>query len=66
MEFKYNSKLFIKIKESGITQVELAKKIGIQPYELSYIISGRMNPKEEEIKALSKALKCEISEIFDE
>lgn len=51
-------------KKKGITQVELASKIGKSPTALSQIIKGRYNPSPETLKMLSEVLEVPLPVIY--
>lgn len=50
-------------KEKGITQKELASKIGITPVGLNKSING--NPTKETLEKIADCLEVDISELFD-
>lgn len=52
-------------KEKGLTQVELAKKVGISSNYYARIERDEENPSLEVFKDIAKALKVKSSEILD-
>ena len=59
-----NLKLKKKIEESGLKKTHIAMKAGINPSELSHMLSGRINATAEEKKDISNVLKCRVEDIF--
>ena len=51
------------LKQKGITQRELAKRMGIHPESLTRILAG--NPTMSTLGNLAKALEVEMSELFE-
>lgn len=51
-------------KEQGITQKELAEKIGITPVGLNKAING--NPTKTTLEKVAKALNVKVSDLFAE
>ena len=51
------------LKQKGITQIELAKKIGITPSALLQSITG--NTSVSRLKELAEALNVSIGELFE-
>ena len=54
------------IFRSGRLQREIARAAGISEADLSRIVRGRMNPTEDEQKAIAKALRQPIDRLFSE
>ena len=52
-------------KQKGITQEELAGKMGISPKYLSSIERGKENPTLNTLINLAQSLNIQISELFD-
>lgn len=52
------------IFRSGKSQREIAQLTGIQEADLSRIVRGRMNPTEDEQKALARVLKQDRESLF--
>lgn len=52
-------------KEKGLTQVQLAKKVGISSNYYARIERDEENPSLEVFKDIAKALKVKSSEILD-
>lgn len=48
----------------GVTQLDLALEIGVSDTQISLVERGRIEPSDELIAALAKALKTTPSEIF--
>ena len=59
-----NRKLKQLIRESGKTQGQLAKEIGIPEARLSRIIHGYINPRKSEEEAIAVALGILTVEVF--
>lgn len=51
--------------ELGMTQAELADKLGIKPAALSRWENGRVIPKIDALLKLSKALDCTVEDLID-
>lgn len=51
--------------DKGITQVELAQRIGVSFQSLNYWISGKRNPSLKSIEHLSKELGMSTDEIIN-
>jgi len=52
--------------EKEISQIELADKTGIWNSRLNMIVNGWCRPTEEQAKAISKAIKMPVKELFGE
>lgn len=59
-----NTKLKQLIKESGKTQGQLAKEVGIPEARLSRIIHGYINPRKSEEEAIARSLEILTVEVF--
>ncbi len=59
-----NFQLKIAMLQSGLKQIELARKLGIGEALCSKIINGWVNPKDELKKSISKILGKPIEELF--
>lgn len=66
MQKKYEPMLKLKLKrvEKGLTQKELAKKIGITQNALSMCELGVSFPKKKTLDKLAEALGCNISDLI--
>ena len=53
-------------KEKGMTQKELAKKLGFSPSHLGQYENGYRNPKPSTVKKIADALEVPVSQIFEE
>ena len=51
--------------ELGITQEELAEKIGVSRVYVGYVEQGRNTPSLEILEKIAKALKIKLSELFE-
>lgn len=51
-------------KKLGLSQEELAEKLGVGHQALSRIEQGKMAPKMERLPLLAKSLKCSIADLF--
>lgn len=60
----YNRNLKIKILDSGKSQRELAKEIGIPESHLSMVLHGRYNLTAEQQFRIAEILGCGVDEIF--
>lgn len=63
---KYKPMLRLKIKrlEKGLTQDELAKKVGVIKVTISNYETGLRFPRKEILDKLAVALECESSELI--
>lgn len=59
-----NVALKLAIFGSGITQIRIAKQIGIHESRLSRIIRGHDEPSEAEKKAIARVLRRPVTELF--
>ena len=59
-----NITLKIKILESGISQFQLARILGISDANLSKIVNGWINPPGYIKSSIAKAIGCDPSDIF--
>lgn len=64
MKTSFGTWLKAAIKEKGISQVELARLIGVQPPQVSHIISGDRGTTPENIVAIARALQLPAEEVF--
>lgn len=66
MERKYEPMLKLKLKriEKGLTQGELAKKIGISQNALSMCELGIHFPKKKTLDKLAEVLDCKIADLI--
>lgn len=51
-------------KKLGLSQEELAEKLGVGHQALSRIEQGKMAPKMERLPILAKSLHCTVSDLF--
>ena len=51
-------------KQNGLTQKELAEKVGLSPVGLSKAING--NPTKETLERIAAALNVPVTELFDQ
>jgi transcriptional regulator with XRE-family HTH domain len=49
----------------GLTQLQLAEKVGTKEIEISRIETGRLSPKEELKRRVAEALRKPTFELFD-
>ncbi|GAB6193138.1 helix-turn-helix transcriptional regulator [Desulfocastanea catecholica] len=66
MRTKKNIKINIEMAKANMTQGRLASLAGIPRPTLNQIISGRINPTEEEKRMIAEALNNSVEEIFHE
>lgn len=59
-------KLKIVLVSKGIKQKDLAEQTGIKEDILSGIVTGRINPKPEEMKVIREAVKDRSRDLFKE
>jgi DNA-binding XRE family transcriptional regulator len=59
-----NIPLKIKILESGISQFQLARTVGISDTHLSKIVNGWITPPGDLKSSIAKAIGCNPSDIF--
>lgn len=52
-------------KKAGMTQVELAKAIGVKQSQIANWESGWRNPKLEALMKISDALKIDVTDLID-
>lgn len=64
-KLKIGKKLKLLRKENNLTQVQLAKKVGISSNYYARIERDEENPSLEVFKDIAKALKVKSSEILD-
>ena len=64
MDLKERVKVLLKAR--GITQAELAEKIGVQGGTLSNAISGRYSPTLDTLERIAEALGVSVAELFAE
>lgn len=64
MDLKERVKVLL--KDRGITQAELAEKIGVQGGTLSNAISGRYSPTLDTLERIAEALGVSVAELFAE
>jgi len=60
----FGSWLAVQLKLQGITQTELAERIGVQPPQVSRIISGQRSPTVDLLISISDALRIPREETF--
>lgn len=53
-----------KIIDSGMSQVEIASRVGIQATRMSEIVRGWRDPGEELAKEIAKLLNCTVAEVL--
>lgn len=51
-------------KKQGLTQVELAKKMGVAPSTVTQWETGARNPSVNQVPLLATALHCSLDELF--
>lgn len=51
-------------KQKGITQKELAKKVGITAWWMNHIERGKRNPSLETMLNIAKELDVKVSDLF--
>jgi DNA-binding XRE family transcriptional regulator len=59
-----NSRLKLKILESGRPQIGLAKDLGISEAWLSRIVKGWVEPENELKQKIAGVLGCRVNEVF--
>ena len=52
------------IKDKGIKQIHICKKLGINESVLSLIINGKRKPSQDRLRALAKILNVSIKELY--
>lgn len=55
-----------KRKQLGLSQEQLAEKIGIQQESLSRMEKGTISPKFERLRQIAEALQCSVADLFRE
>lgn len=53
-------------QNAGLSQVELARRIGCLQSTLSDIETGKQDPKQTRLEAIARALNIPVSYLFDE
>ena len=63
---KYTPMLNLKIMRirRGMTQIDLAKKIGKSSNTIYFYESGRSAPRTETLERIAKALECDVKDII--
>ena len=56
----FSERLSQLIKESGMTQTQVAEKLGVSQASVNFWINGRNDPKGKELFAISKLFGCSI------
>lgn len=51
---------------NGLTQAELAKKIGVNQTAISQWEHGTAKPRSDKLPVLAKILKCSIDDLFQD
>jgi transcriptional regulator with XRE-family HTH domain len=59
-----NSTLKLAIFNSGHSQIEIAKKVGIHETRLSKIVRGHVEPSADEQRVLARVLRKPAEELF--
>lgn len=54
------------LREMGMTQMELAQRISIQPSQISRIISGERGTSIEVLEAIARAIRVPVETVFRE
>ena len=52
------------LKEKGVTQKELAKRMGISDGAVSQILGGQYSPKLDTLQRIAQALEVDVAELF--
>ena len=52
-------------QQAGLSQVELARRIGCLQSTLSDIETGKTDPKQTRLEAIARALNVPVSELFE-
>lgn len=52
-------------KNKGLSQIDLAKKIGVKSNTICQYESGKRNPNIHILKKIAKALDCKIDDLID-
>lgn len=61
-----NRHLVLAILDRETTQIEVARKAGIHESRLSRLVNGHDEPTADEKKAIAKALRTSIDQLFPE
>ena len=61
-----NRRLRLAAWETGLKDFELARKAGIHPTAFSAIVNQHYKPNEKQKKAIAKAVKKPVSQLFEE
>lgn len=64
MTVELGKKIRARRKELGMTQEELAEKLGVGHQALSRIEQGHMAPKMDRLPLIAKNLKCTVADLF--
>ena len=54
------------LAEHGLTQSELAGRLGVTPAYVSQLLSGHRTPQLETLEKLAKAMNCQAAELISE
>lgn len=60
-----NKAIVLAMIDRDMTQIEVAKKADIHESRLSRIVNGHDDATEDEQKAIAKALKASVTDLFD-
>lgn len=52
--------------DHGLTQSDLAAKVGVTPAYISQLLSGHRTPQLETLEKLAKAMNCRAAELISE
>lgn len=61
-----NKKIKEILKNKGMTQLELAERMEMQPSHLSRILTGKAEPNTDTINRIAKALEMPVSALYNE
>ena len=61
---KFNHNLFQAYTDKGLKAYQVANEVGIERTRFSRILTGRLKPREDEIKKLSTLLKTAQKKLF--
>ncbi len=53
-------------KKAGLTQIQLADKVGVSQANVSIWEKGRIFPQADKLPILAKTLNCKIDDLFNE
>jgi len=63
-QVKVRNRILLYLEKNGLTQKQLAKRIGCTPETLNRWIKGKNHPNVKYIATMSKIFKCDIGDLY--